>query len=52
MSTQCTQQTFAFHPLKRREDVGTFDGGRITSDGGGVLLRETEQIVGVIRPHR
>lgn len=49
MNTQCTQQTFEFHALGRREVVGTFDGGRITSDGGGVLLREAERIVGVIR---
>jgi hypothetical protein len=49
MNPQCTQQTFEFHPLGRREVVGTFDGGRITSDAGGVLLRETEQAVGVIR---
>jgi hypothetical protein len=28
--------------------VGRFDGGRITSDGGGLLLRETEQATGII----
>jgi hypothetical protein len=27
---------------------GSFDGGHITSDGGGLLLRETERVVGVI----
>jgi hypothetical protein len=49
MNTQCTQQTFEFHALGRREVVGSFNGGKITSDGGGLLLRETERIVGVIR---
>jgi hypothetical protein len=28
--------------------VGRFDGGQITSDGGGLLLRETEQATGII----
>ncbi|HEY5646954.1 MAG TPA: IS1380 family transposase [Pseudomonadales bacterium] len=48
MATQCTQTTFAFHPLGQRKVSGSFDGGRITSDGGGLLLRETERIVRVI----
>ena len=49
MNTQCIQKTFSFHPLGRRKVSGSFDGGQITSDGGGLLLRETERIVGVIR---
>jgi hypothetical protein len=33
----------------RRELVADFDGGDITSDGGALLLRKTEQLTGIIR---
>jgi hypothetical protein len=49
MKTECNQKFSAFHALGKREVMGLFEGGRITSDGGGLLLRETEQLVGVIR---
>ena len=49
MDTECNQQSFGFHPLGRREIVARFDGGRITSDGGALLLRETERITAIIR---
>ena len=48
MRTQCNQRSFGFHALGKREVVGRFDGGPITSDGGGLLLRETEQATGII----
>ena len=48
MRTQCNQESFRFHALGTREVVGRFDGGRITSDGGGLLLRETEQATRII----
>jgi len=38
MTTECNQLAFAFHPLGSRDVVGRFDGGRITSDAGGLLL--------------
>jgi len=41
--TECTQTSFGFHPLFRREVVAQFDGGDITSDAGGLLLREVDQ---------
>jgi Transposase DDE domain group 1 len=41
--TECTQQSFFFHKAGRREVVARFDGGPISSDGGGVLLREVER---------
>src|ERR1700674_1805374 len=41
--TECTQSSFGFHPLFRREVVAQFDGGDITSDAGGLLLREVDQ---------
>jgi len=32
----------------RREVIGRFDGGRITSDGGGLLRREVDQRLGLL----
>lgn len=40
--TECTQIEFEFQGLGRRRVVGQFDGGRVTSDGGVVLLRDFE----------
>ena len=48
MPTQCNQESFEFHPLGRREVRGRFDGGAITSDAGGLLLREVEKRTGII----
>jgi hypothetical protein len=48
MQTQCTQQTFEFQGLGRREVVARFDGGPITSDAGGLLLREVEEHTGIV----
>src|SRR5882724_11277497 len=49
MTTECTQFVFGFHPQKRREIRAQFDGGAITSDGGGLLLREVEKRIGILR---
>src|SRR6058998_2203604 len=49
MQTECTQVSFRFHPLSQREVVARFDGGTITSDGGGLLLREVERRTGILR---
>jgi hypothetical protein len=46
MSTECNQFVLGFHPQKRREIRAQFDGGAITSDGGGLLLREVEKRTG------
>ncbi|MCG8371351.1 MAG: transposase, partial [Proteobacteria bacterium] len=46
MSTECTPEQLDFHALGRREVVGRFDGGRLTSDGGGLLLREGDRRLG------
>ena len=43
MNTQCTAKQMEFHGLGRRSVVGQFDGGKISSDSGGLLLREVEQ---------
>ncbi len=47
--TECTREQLEFHGLGRRAVVAKFDGGMISSDGGGVLLREVEQRTGILR---
>ena len=47
MKTQCSGEQLEFHPLGRRSVSGRFDGGRISSDAGGVLLRELDKRTGV-----
>lgn len=42
MGTQCTPEQLSFHALGRRQVVARFDGGRLTSDGGALLLREAD----------
>jgi hypothetical protein len=59
MRTECNQESFPFHPLWKREVQGRFDGGVITTDAGGLLLREVEkrtrivaQFAACFRDHR
>lgn len=47
--TDCHRQPLLFQPHGRREVVADFDGGTITSDAGGILLREVEQRFGIVR---
>ena len=49
MNTECNQFAFGFHPLKHREIRAQFDGGAITTEGGGLLLREVEKRIGIVR---
>jgi hypothetical protein len=39
----------AFQQLGRREVIGRFDGGKISSDAGGLLLREVERGFGILK---
>jgi len=43
MTTQCTPDQLEFQSFGRRQVTGRFDGGRLTSDAGGLLLREVAQ---------
>ena len=43
MATQCTSDAFPLAGLGRRHVVAKFDGGRLSSDGGAVLLRAANQ---------
>src|SRR5438552_13815483 len=49
MSTECNQFVFGFHPLKQREIRAQFDGGAVSSDVGGLLLREVGKRIGMLR---
>jgi Transposase DDE domain group 1 len=41
--TECTQTSFSFQAHFRRQVSAQFDGGTMTSDAGGLLLRETDR---------
>ena len=47
--TQCTAPDFAFQALGCRQVVTQFSGYRVTSDAGGLLLREVEAATGIVR---
>ena len=48
MRTECNPELFGFAAVKRRAVVAGFDGGAITSDAGGLLLRATDRRIGLI----
>lgn len=48
MPTQCKQDSFEFGRVAGRRIVAQFDGGRITSDGGSLLLGATNKAIGLI----
>ena len=45
MHTQCNSTDLTFEGLGRREVIGKFDGGRMSSDGGSVLLRASNRVL-------
>lgn len=49
MGTECNRSELSFQPLGRRDVTARFDGGPISSDGGGLLLREVERQTGILR---
>ncbi len=49
MDTECTAEQLEFHGLGRRSVVAQFDGGKISSDAGGLLLREVEQRTHILK---
>jgi hypothetical protein len=46
--TECIQSTFEFTAHFSRQVVARFDGGSITTDGGGLLLRETDRCLNLL----
>jgi len=48
MQTECSADLFGFAPVEKRPVQASFDGGAITSDGGGLLLRATDRAIGMV----
>ncbi len=48
MKTECNKKRYTFQALGRREIIADFNGGTITSDAGGILLREVEKRTGIL----
>jgi hypothetical protein len=48
MQTECSADLFGFAPVERRAVVAGFDGGRMTSDAGALLLGATDRAIGLI----
>ena len=49
MNTECKTESIQFHALGSREVRGQFDGGDISTDAGGLLLREAEKRTGILK---
>lgn len=49
MKTACSAEPLECQGLGRRAVVGQFDGGQISSDSGGLLLREVEQRTHILK---
>src|SRR3954451_21260987 len=49
MTTECNSTYLDFAMLGSRQVLADFDGGDISSDGGALLLRQTERLTGIIR---
>src|SRR5256886_3275115 len=47
--TECNQDSFEFEVFFPRLVVGPFDGGTISSDAGGLLLRETDRRIRLLK---
>jgi Transposase DDE domain group 1 len=45
MPTECSPELFEFAPVEGRRVVGSFDGGRITSDAGALLLGGADRAI-------
>jgi len=45
MLTECSAKRFEFAPVEGRRVVAGFDGGRITSDAGALLLGQTDRAI-------
>ena len=46
--TECTRQPLLFSSLSRKKIAADFTGGTLTSDAGGLLLREVDRKLGLI----
>ena len=47
--TECTQSQFEFEAHFSRQVIARFDGSRLTTDGGALLLRQADRKIGLLR---
>jgi len=48
MQTECSADLFGFAPVEGRKVVAAFDGGRMTSEAGAMLLGATDRRIGLV----
>jgi Transposase DDE domain group 1 len=48
MPTECSADLLGFARVEGRSVVAAFDGGKITSDAGGVLLGAADRAIGLV----
>ena len=48
MPTECSADLFGFAPVEGRAVVAAFDGGRMTSDAGALLLGATDRAIRLV----
>ena len=48
MQTECSADLFGFAPVEGRAVVAAFDGGKMTSDAGALLLGATDRAIGLV----
>lgn len=48
LATECTQTSFEFPAIWSRSVTARFDGGKITSNGGGLLLQQVDQRIDLL----
>ena len=48
MQTECSANLLGFVPVEQRTVVAGFDGGRMTSDAGALLLGATDRAIGLV----
>ena len=46
--TECSSESMSFSSVSRHEIVADFLGGRLTSDAGGLLLKEVDRRIGLL----
>jgi Transposase DDE domain group 1 len=49
MLTECSRDLFGYEVVEGRQVVAAFDGGQVTSDGGGLLLGAANRAIGLVR---
>ena len=48
MRTECSADLFGFAPVEGHAVVAAFDGGRLSSEAGAMLLGATDRTIGLV----